>query len=115
MAYRVRTPDGELRFESLYDIERAFAQGLVDENDEVNENDAPTWRKVSAIPALRHTRPPPKVVPVWRTPMVLLPLAGALVALYLLAKGYWYWGMAVVLIVSAAFTHVTYKAFKKRD
>ena len=115
MAYRVRNPDGELQFASLYDIERAFAQGLVDENDEVQEDGSTTWRKAGAIPALRQARPSSsKATPLWRTPAVLLPLGGALLALGLIAQGYWLAAIAVVVLASAAVTRVTYKAFKKQ-
>jgi hypothetical protein len=35
MPFRVRTPDGELSYPTLLDVERAFHQGLVDPEDEV--------------------------------------------------------------------------------
>ena len=58
MAYRVRTPDGELMFPSLGDIERAYVQGLVDPDDEVREDGAEKWRKASSFPVLAQARRP---------------------------------------------------------
>ncbi len=58
MGYRVRTPDGELAYPTLRDVEVAYAQGLVDPTDEVLEDGHTTWRKASSIPALARARPP---------------------------------------------------------
>jgi hypothetical protein len=60
MRYRVRTPDGELGYSTLRDIEVAYAQGLVGPEDEVLEEGHTTWRKASSIPTLARARPPAK-------------------------------------------------------
>ncbi len=60
MGYRVRTPDGELGYSTLRDIEVAYTQGLVGPEDEVLEEGHTTWRKASSIPTLARARPPVK-------------------------------------------------------
>jgi hypothetical protein len=57
MGYRVRTPDGELAYPTLRDVEVAYAQGLVDPTDEVLEDGHSTWRKAASIPALARAKP----------------------------------------------------------
>jgi hypothetical protein len=57
MGYRVRTPDGELAYPTLRDVEVAYTQGLVDPTDEVLEDGHTTWRKAASIPALARARP----------------------------------------------------------
>lgn len=52
MPYRVRTPDGELDFPHLADIAQAYAAGLVEPDDEVQEVGSNTWRKARTLPAL---------------------------------------------------------------
>ncbi|HLL54725.1 MAG TPA: hypothetical protein VK447_14325 [Myxococcaceae bacterium] len=114
MGFRVRSPDGELRFDSLYDIERAYAHGLVDENDEMLKDGDSTWRKVGTVQVIRQGRPGGGPTPFWRTPMVLFGLGGAGLALILLFKGYWIAALVVALLASTAISGVTYRAFKKR-
>ncbi|PTL78056.1 hypothetical protein [Vitiosangium sp. GDMCC 1.1324] len=58
MGYRVRTPEGELGYPTLLDVEKAYTQGLVAPDDEVLEDGHSTWRKASSIPALARARPP---------------------------------------------------------
>jgi len=58
MGYRVRTPDGELAYPTLRDVEVAYTQGLVDPTDEVLEDGHTTWRKAASIPALARAKPP---------------------------------------------------------
>jgi len=113
MGYRVKTPEGELSFASLYDIERAYAAGLVDENDEVQEEGSEVWRKAGTLPALRHTRPvKPQATP-WRN-LVLFAVVGGVVDAFLLLKGLWLPAIIVALLVCALASRVTYGAFKKK-
>jgi hypothetical protein len=56
MGYRVRTPDGELGYPTLLDVEVAYSQGLVGPDDEVREEGKGTWRKASSIPALAQAK-----------------------------------------------------------
>jgi len=56
MRYRVRTPDGELDYASMRDVEVAYIQGLVGPDDDVREEGKETWRKASTIPTLVQAR-----------------------------------------------------------
>lgn len=58
MGYRVRTPDGELGYPTMLDVEQAYTQGLVGPDDEVLEDGQSKWRKASSIPALARAKPP---------------------------------------------------------
>ena len=58
MAFRVRTPDGELSFPTLLDVERAFHHGLVDPDDEVLDEVTGIAHKAVEHPLL--TSPPPR-------------------------------------------------------
>ncbi|MFB1479669.1 hypothetical protein [Corallococcus sp. RDP092CA] len=118
MAYRVRTPDGELMFPSLGDIERAYVQGLVEPDDEVREEGAELWRKASSLPALARARP--QATDTARRAQTLT-VAGAVavgvLALVLLFTGT-SWnirmlGIALALVVSGMLTRVTFKAYKR--
>jgi hypothetical protein len=60
MRYRVRTPDGELDYGSMRDVEVAYIQGLVGPDDEVREEGKEVWRKASSIPSLARVRPEKK-------------------------------------------------------
>ena len=58
MRYFVRTPEGELVFNSFGEVERAFLQGLVEPDDEIREEDANKWRKASTLPLLVQAHSP---------------------------------------------------------
>jgi hypothetical protein len=58
MPFRVRTPDGELSYPTLLDVERAFHQGLVDPEDEVVDEATGSVQRAKDHPLLRP--PPPK-------------------------------------------------------
>jgi hypothetical protein len=58
MPFRVRTPDGELSYPTLLDVERAFHQGLVDPEDEVLDEATGAACRAKDHPFLRP--PPPK-------------------------------------------------------
>ena len=55
MPYRVRTEDGELDFPHMADIAQAYAAGLVEPDDEVQEVGSNTWRKARTFPALANS------------------------------------------------------------
>ncbi|RKH64543.1 hypothetical protein [Corallococcus llansteffanensis] len=118
MAYRVRTPDGELMFPSLGDIERAYVQGLVDPDDEVREDGAEKWRKASSLPVLAQARRPQAHKDSRsQTLTVLGAVAVGVLALVLLVTGK-SWnvrmlGIALALVVSGMLTRVTFKAYKR--
>jgi hypothetical protein len=58
MPFRVRTPDGELSYPTLLDVERAFHQGLVDPEDEVLDEATGSVHRAMEHPLLRP--PPPR-------------------------------------------------------
>jgi hypothetical protein len=58
MPFRVRTPDGELSYPTLLDVERAFHQGLVDPEDEVVDVTTGSVHRAKEHPLLR--APPPR-------------------------------------------------------
>ncbi len=58
MAFRVRTPDGELSYPTLLDVERAFHLGLVDPEDEVIDEGTGATYRAREHPAL--APPPPR-------------------------------------------------------
>ncbi|MBZ4333820.1 hypothetical protein [Corallococcus sp. AS-1-12] len=119
MAYRVRTPDGELMFPTLGDIERAYVQGLVDPDDEVREDGAETWRKASSLPVLARAKKPHARDTSRRaqTLTVAGAVAAGVLALVLLFTGTnWnirMMGIALALVVSGLLTRVTFKAYKR--
>lgn len=113
MAYRVRTPDGELTFASLYDIERAYAQGLVDENDEIREDGSEVWRKAGAIPAIRQARPEKVARRNFSPRLMLLTVLCAGLALQQFFFGSAIVAIALCLCASSLAMALTYKAFKK--
>ncbi|NBD10797.1 MULTISPECIES: hypothetical protein [Corallococcus] len=118
MAYRVRTPDGELMFPSLGDIERAYVQGLVDPNDEVREDGAEKWRKASSLPALaRAKKPQSGKAARAQTFTVLGAVALGVGALLVMVLGRTpavrMLGIALALVVSGILMRVTFKAYKR--
>ncbi|MBN9684137.1 MULTISPECIES: hypothetical protein [unclassified Corallococcus] len=119
MAYRVRTPDGELMFPSLGDIERAYLQGLVDPDDEVREDGAEKWRKASSLPVLARAKKPHGQDTSKRaqTLTVAGAVAAGVLALVLLFTGTnWnvrMMGIALALVVSGMLTRVSFKAYKR--
>ncbi|WP_223634389.1 hypothetical protein [Corallococcus sp. EGB] len=118
MAYRVRTPDGELMFPSLGDIERAYVQGLVEPDDEVREDGAEKWRKASSLPALaRAKKPASGKATRAQTFTVLGAVALGLLSLAVMVIGdgprVRMLGIALALVVSGILMRVTFKAYKR--
>lgn len=117
MAYRVRTPDGELTYPTLLDVEAAYTQGLVDPNDEVLEDGHSHWRKASSIPALARSRPASKGLAA--RGQVLNVLGAVLLgfaALMLIMSDSWpRRGLGIVLALGMCtlLTRLTSKAFKR--
>ncbi|WP_342381236.1 hypothetical protein NVS55_16365 [Myxococcus stipitatus] len=117
MRYVVRTPDGELTYPSLGDVERAYTQGLVDPDDEVREETSELWRKAGSLPVLARARRPASGLAArgqW------LAVAGCValgvLALTLVLKESWSLrivGIVLALVVSSILTRVTVKAFKR--
>jgi hypothetical protein len=104
MKYRVRTPEGELEFASLYEISNALRHGLVDGEDEVLVPGQESWVRVSEHSALKaHVRPGGRVRPgsILSGLELGATLASTLVALTGILAGWSYWvvGSAVLVAV----------------
>src|SRR5262245_8220688 len=56
MPYRVRSEGGEVKFQSLYEIQRAIAVGLVAQTDELTEEGTENWRRIDTILALKDAK-----------------------------------------------------------
>jgi hypothetical protein len=117
MRYRVRTPDGELDYANLREVEVAYSQGLVGPDDEVREEGKETWRKASTLPALARARPESRGVP-GRTQLLTTLAAVVLGAcsLMLVLSDSWTrraLGIVLALVMSSLLTRVTFKAFKR--
>lgn len=116
MRYRVRTPDGELEYESILHVEQAYVAGLVDPEDEVLEEGGTLWRKASTLPALARARG--TSVEYWAHKhaltlrIVIAALLGG-VALLLIRLGYGLWALLPAFVVSSMVWRVTYKAFRR--
>ncbi|WP_163973531.1 hypothetical protein, partial [Myxococcus sp. CA018] len=117
MRYVVRTPEGELVYPSLLDVERAYVQGLVDAEDEVREETATTWRKAASIPVLAQAKPARSGAlqrgQVLRVAAVVLLSALALSLVFrdeLRLRGI---GIVLALVASTLLFQVTTKAFKR--
>jgi hypothetical protein len=114
MRYRVRTPEGELTYESFREVERAYVSGLVDPEDEVAEEGQDRWRRASTIPQLvaaRRQSDSPRGGQ-WLS-VVLFVVLGSL-ALYFLTHGRWLIGIALALVLASSLTSATaYRAFKR--
>lgn len=118
MAYRVRTPDGELVFPSLGDIERAYVQGLVDPDDEVREDGAEKWRKASSLPVLAQAKKPQSGKAARAQTFTVLGAVtlgvGALLVMVLgRTPEVRMMGIALALVVSGILMRVTFKAYKR--
>ncbi len=103
MSYRVRTPEGELEFASLYEIANALRHGLVGGEDEVLAPGQTAWVRVSEHTALKaHVRPPRGLRPgsVLGGLELGVTLASALVAVTGILAGWSYWVVGCALLVA---------------
>lgn len=114
VGYVVRTPEGELTFNSFGEVERAFLQGLVEPEDEVREEGTSKWRKASTLPLLIQARRRGDAVwggtqPAW----IIVSIVFASAALYSIAKGRTWLGLTIAFALALLLTRVTYRAFKR--
>jgi hypothetical protein len=101
--YRVRTPEGEMEFASLYEISNALRNGLVDGEDEVLAPGQTTWVRVDEHAALKtHVRPRAGARPgsVLGGLELGATLASALVAVTGIVSGWSYWVVGTALVVA---------------
>ncbi len=114
--YRVRTPDGEVGFDSLNEISKGLMAGLVDLDDELLEGDSPVVKKVGDLPILAHgaRKPPPKDG--GGVSKLLLGAAVGLggAAIILLAKGQYTLAVVAALLTTALLTRITQAAFRRK-
>jgi hypothetical protein len=115
MRYRVRTPEGELEYESILHVEQAYVAGLVAPEDEVLEEGGTLWRKAATIPNLARAR---KATPKPFDRNLALTIALAVVlgicALMLMRSGRGMLALLVSLGVISLLWRVTFTAFRKK-
>ncbi len=114
MRYRVKTPEGELTYESFGEVEKAYLAGLVDPTDEVQEEGASKWRKASSIPQLVQARRTGNQA--WggtQAAWILIAIVFGSAALYLISRGKYAIGFTLALLLGTLLTNVTYRAFKR--
>jgi hypothetical protein len=116
MRYRVRTPDGELEYESLLHVEQAYVAGLVAPEDEVLEEGGTLWRKAASLPNLvRARRELARTRSADRSLMltVLAAVVLGVISLVLFFKGYDLAAILLALAVVSVLMRVTVKAFRR--
>jgi hypothetical protein len=101
MAFRVKTPDGELSYPTLLDVERAFHQGLVDPDDEVIDEATGKSFRAKVHPGLRP--PPPRRF--WedspaQPARIAVAITLAVAALLAGAVQQWWFALGVALVAS---------------
>jgi hypothetical protein len=114
MPYRVRSEGGEVKFESLYEIQRAIAVGLVSPTDELAEEGTDNWRKCQTVPALRDAKLESSGGPDsgrWVIPAAAL---SGLAVVLLFTERFRYWGLGLAVIVALGLSQITFKVFQKR-
>jgi len=116
MRYRVRTPEGELEYPSLRDVEQAYAQGLVDPQDEVLEEGGTLWRKAESLPALvRARRTSSSTAGRGQRLTVAASVGLGLVALYLYFTGVGLmWVLGIAMLIVPLLTRLMLKAFRRQ-
>jgi len=117
MGYRVRSEGGEVKFQSLYEIQRAIANGLVSPDDEMTEDGPEAWRKINTVVALRDARLEPSGlfgkgdVGRWVLPLCVL-ASGALLLLF--SEKYRFWGLGLALLIALFLLQFTFKVTQRR-
>lgn len=117
MRYRVRTPDGELDYPSMGEVEAAYLQGLVGPEDEVLEEGHSVWRKAASLPTLARARPRTKgsrKLTSWLG-VVIAVLMGLWALVLLTQESPTRRGLGLFLALGTAMMlgRVTYQAFKR--
>ncbi|MFL5356640.1 hypothetical protein [Archangium sp.] len=118
MSYRVRTPDGELGYPTMLDVEQAYTQGLVGPEDEVLEDGHSTWRKASSIPVLaRAKRPSTGLMSRAQKAGVVVAVVLGFTSLRLIMKDDWGLrgaGIVLALAMSSVLMWLTVSAVRRR-
>jgi hypothetical protein len=103
MSYRVRTPDGELEYASLYEISNALRHGLVAGEDEVLAPGQTTWVRVADHSALKsqvQSRTALRPGSILGGLELGATLASALVAVTGIFSGWSYWVVGAAVLVA---------------
>ncbi len=116
MGYRVRSEGGEVTFASLYDIQRAIANGLVSPEDELTEDGQETWRKINTVLALQDAKLEPSGLfgregARWLVPTCVLM---CVTVVLLISEKYRYWGLGLAVLMALGLTQFTFKVTQKR-
>lgn len=116
MRYRVRTPEGELEYESLLHVEQAYIAGLVDPEDEVLEEGGTLWRKAASLPSLARARRPASSQSTQRKQSLIILIAVVLgvFSLLLVWSGKGLFGLLIAMLVVSLLWQVTYNAFRRK-
>jgi hypothetical protein len=116
MRYRVRTPEGELEYESILHVEQAYVSGLVDPEDEVLEEGGTLWRKAATLPNLARARRPAGSKGSNRKQLltILFAVVLGLFALLLVASGRGLWALLITMGAASLLWRVTYDAFRRK-
>lgn len=115
MRYRVRTPEGELEYESLLHVEQAYVAGLVAPEDEVLEEGGTLWRKAATIPTLaRARRSAPSAFDRTQLLSILGAVALGICALLFFRRGQSWVALLLSLGVIALLWRVTFSTFRTK-
>jgi hypothetical protein len=118
MTYRVRSPEGEMDFASLYEVANALRHGLVEDSDELFLPGQSTPVRVGDHPALKRSAQPSGAL----RPTSMLggfelgaALASAMVAVTGILGGWNYWVVGgAVLIAAWLSTRIALRASRKK-
>ncbi|MFN0063139.1 MAG: hypothetical protein ACKVPX_11570 [Myxococcaceae bacterium] len=114
MKWRVRTPDGELEFQSFGQLERAYWDGLVDPHDDICE-EGERWRKAGTHPHLaEHRRPVRTAERHAQIGAVSLAVGVGSVCLWALTNGRYAVGAISGALTVAVVWRITYRASQRR-
>ncbi len=111
MKFRVRTPEGELEYQSFGEVEQAWLMGLVGPEDELLEDGKTTWRKASSFPLLVQARRTGEQA--WGGSWFLWTVIGILLgsaALWLIKAGEYLYGGTLGIATAMVMIHVTVRA-----
>lgn len=114
MKFKVRTPEGELQFQSFGEVERAWLMGLVGPDDELLEDGKTMWRKASSFPHLVNARRTGDQA--WGGSWFLWTVIGVLLAsatLWLIEAGEHLYGGLLGLMTAMVLIHVSVRAAKR--